>query len=217
MSIRVLLAEDHAIVREGLRSLLESADGMHVVAEAANGRDAVALASEHAPDVVVMDVMMPGLNGIEATRRVRRECPATKVVALSMHAERVFVTEMLRAGASGYLLKDCVFDELARAICAVASGRSYLGEGVAGVVVDALLDGGRDGKGTLYRLLTAREREVLQLVAEGRSTRDIAGLLHVSVKTVETHRRRIMGKLDLHSVAELTRYAVQQGLTKLAV
>jgi DNA-binding NarL/FixJ family response regulator len=216
MSIKVLLADDHRVFREGLRALLEKSADIRVVGEAENGRAAVRLTRDLAPDVIVMDVSMPELNGIEATRQISSRLPSTKVVALSMHADRRFVTEMLKAGARGYLLKDCTCEELVTAIRTTAAGKTYLSPAVADEVVKAYLsqapesDSGPDGTA-----LTDRQREVLQLLAEGHTTRQIALRLHVSIKTVETHRHQIMDKLNIHSVAELTKYAVREGLTSL--
>ncbi len=215
MSIRILLADDHKITRQGLRSLLDKEFDMEVVAEAEQGRTAVRLVRELLPDVVIMDVSMPDLNGMEATRQIVGEFSNIKIVALSMHSDSLFVTEMLRSGASGYLLKDCAFEELARAIRTVVAGKTYLSPSISGVVVDDYLH--RLSKAVLSgsEVLTDREREVLQLLAEGKSTKQIALKLHISVKTVETHRRQIMDKLDIHTVAELTKYAIRKGLTSL--
>ena len=215
MSIRIVLADDHHIVRDGLRSLLEEQGDMEVIAEAENGRDAVALAAELRPDVVVMDVGMPDLNGMEATRQVLKRARGTRVVALSMHSDRRFVAGMLEAGASGYVIKDAAFEELARAIRAVVDGRTFLCPAVAGVVVGDYLNRRAAGEPAPARPLTPREREVLQLLAEGSATKQIAARLGVSVKTVETHRSRIMAKLNIRSVAELTKYAIREGLTSL--
>lgn len=215
MTIRVLIADDHTIMRAGLRSLLEKEDQIEVVAEAENGRRAVQLAVEHEPDVVVMDVSMPDLNGIEATSQVLESLPEAKVIALSMHTDKRFVMGMLRAGASGYLLKDCASQELANAIVSVASNKKYLSPDIAGVVIEDSLYGVQQEGETVSSLLSAREREVLQLIAEGWSTKQIAAHLYVSVKTIETHRRQIMKKLDLHNIAELTKYAIREGLTSV--
>jgi DNA-binding NarL/FixJ family response regulator len=215
MTIRVLIADDHTIMRAGLRSLLEKENQIEVVAEAENGRRAVQLAVEHEPDVVVMDVSMPDLNGIEATSQVLENLPEAKVIALSMHTDKRFVMGMLRAGASGYLLKDCASQELANAIVSVASNKKYLSPDIAGVVIEDSLYGIQQEGETVSSLLSAREREVLQLIAEGWSTKQIAAHLYVSVKTVETHRRQIMKKLDLHNIAELTKYAIREGLTSV--
>ena len=234
--MKVLLADDHRIVREGLKSLLSSQPDLEVVAEASDGRQAVEMARELSPDVVVMDVAMPQLNGIEATRQLAADENGMKIVALSMHSDRRYVSEALKAGASGYVLKDGAFDELISAIRAVVSDRVYLSPRVAGVVVEDYVrrlptrgsngngNGGAAHAGTedphaarrgAFDTLTPREREVLQLMAEGYATKEVAHRLQVSVKTVETHRRQIMDKLDMHSVAELTKYAIREGLTTL--
>lgn len=215
MTIRVLIADDHTIMRAGLRSLLEKEDQIEVVAEAENGRKAVQLAVEHKPDVVVMDVSMPDLNGIEATSQVLESLPDAKVIALSMHTDKRFVMGMLRAGASGYLLKDCASQELASAIISVASNKKYLSPDIAGVVIEDSLYGGQQEGESVSSMISAREREVLQLIAEGWSTKQIASHLYVSVKTIETHRRQIMKKLDLHNIADLTKYAIREGLTSV--
>jgi two-component system response regulator NreC len=214
MGLRILLVDDHQIVRQGLRTLLEKELDMEVVAEAGDGRAAVRLTREVSPQVVIMDVAMPDLNGIEATRQIVTEFPHVKVIALSMHADRRFVANMLKAGASGYLLKDAAFEELAQAIRTVAANRTYLSPAVSDIVVKDYLKGPKE-EATAFSLLTAREREVLQLLAEGKSTREIADCLYVSVKTVETHRQQIMSKLDIRSVAELTKYAIREGLSSL--
>lgn len=215
MSIKILLADDHKITRQGLRSLLEKEPDMEVVAEAEEGRTTVRLARELLPDVVVMDVSMPDLNGMEATRQIRAELPNVKVIALSMHSDNLFVSEMLKSGASGYLLKDCAFEELARAIHVVVEGKTYLSPAISGVVVDDYLHHLTKTESPGFKVLTDREREVLQLIAEGNSTKQVALKLHISVKTVETHRRQIMSKLNIHTIAELTKYAIRQGLTSL--
>ncbi len=215
MSIRILLADDHKITRQGLRSLLEKQQDMEVVAEADNGRNAVRLAGEIAPDVVIMDLTMPDLNGVEATRQIVADSPDVKIIALSMHSDSLFVTEMLKSGAAGYLLKDCAFEELAKAIRIVLDGKTYLSPSISGVVVEDYVHRLSKVEFSGPEILSDREREVLQLMAEGHSTKQIAIKLHISVKTVETHRRQIMGKLDIHTVAELTKYAIRKGLTSL--
>jgi len=216
MNIRVLLVDDHKIMRAGLRSLLAQHQELEVVGEAENGRRAVQLVAEIQPQVVVMDVSMPDLNGIEATRQMVAALPAVKVLGLSMHSDKRFVIGMLQAGAAGYLLKDCATEELASAIRAVAAGQSYLSPAVTGLIIEDCLGRTPSPAAAISpAILSSREREVLQLIAEGSSTRDIASRLFVSVKTVETHRRQIMKKLDLYTVADLTKYAVREGLTSL--
>jgi len=215
MSIRILLADDHRITRQGLRSLLDEQSDMEVVAEAEEGRTAVRLVRELLPDVVIMDVSMPDLNGMEAARQIKGEFSNVKMVALSMHSDSLFVTEMLRSGASGYLLKDCAFEELAGAIRTVVAGKTYLSPSISGVVLDDYLHRLSKADFSGSDVLTNREREVLQLLAEGKSTKQIALKLHISAKTVETHRRQTMNKLDIHTVAELTKYAIRKGLTSL--
>jgi two-component system, NarL family, response regulator LiaR len=214
MTIRILLAEDHAIVRQGLRELLNRQEGMSVVAEADNGRTAVALIRQHNPDVAIVDIGMPELNGTEATRAITAGDTGTRVIALSMHNDPRFVERMFQAGARGYVLKGGEFKELMDAIRAVMRGEIYLSPQIAGVVVRGFLGGG-GAKNPGYAVLTRREREVLQLVAEGRTTKEMAAQLGVSVKTIEACRSHIMAKLDLHSIAELTKYAIREGLTSL--
>jgi DNA-binding NarL/FixJ family response regulator len=216
MAVRILLADDHKIVRDGLRSLLEKQQGMEVVGEAENGRRALELAQQKKPDVVIMDVSMPDLNGIEATRQMLADQPRVRVIALSMHSDRRLVAGMLQAGASGFLLKYCAFDELARAINTVMSNQPYLSPRIAGTVIQDYVRRITPSESpTSDALLTTREREVLQLLAEGWSTKKIGSHLHVSVKTVETHRRQMMDKLGLHTIAEITKYAIREGLTSL--
>lgn len=215
MTRRVVLADDHEMMRAGLRSLLAKECELEVVGEASDGRQAVELVTQHAPDLAILDIGMPNLNGIEATRQIRATVPKTKVIALSMHASAQYVSRMLEAGASGYLLKDSAYEELLQAIKAVSSGNVYLGKGIAGVVVDDYVRRIGATPEVEAAKLTAREREIAQLIAEGRSTKEIAGQLHVSVKTVETHRQHIMEKLKIDNVAELTKYAIREGLTEL--
>ena len=211
MATRVLVADDHKIVSRGLRSLLEKQPDMEVVGEAPDGRAVIKLVEKSAPDIIIMDIQMPDLNGVEATRRVKEISPRTRIIALSMHKESRFVNEMFKAGADGYLLKECAFEEMPLAIRTVLSGKRYISPEVAGVVIDAYVSGQPASES--QSILTAKEREVLQLLAEGYTTKQIAGRLYVSVKTVETHRQHIMAKLKLHSVAELTKYAIREGLT----
>jgi two-component system response regulator NreC len=215
MFTKILIADDHQIVRQGLRFLLEKESDLKVVAEADNGRTTVRLARELNPGVIIMDVAMPELNGIEATRQIIAESPATKVIALSMYADRRFVVNMLKAGASAYLLKDCAFEELIRAIRVVLAHKTYLSPGVTDILVKDCQMGIPMNEISAFALLTPREREVLQLMSEGNSTAKIADRLHVSIKTVESHRQQLMQKLNLRSVAELTKYAIREGLTSL--
>jgi two-component system response regulator NreC len=206
--IRILLADDHTVVRQGFRFILSAQPDMEVVAEAANGRDAVGECSRLKPDVAVMDVSMPELNGIEATRRLQEVSPHTRVLALSMHKDAVYVREILRAGASGYLLKESIDSDLLAAVRAVASGQGYLSPAVS----ESVLSDYRKHVTDPIDLLTSREREVLQMIAEGRTNKEIANTLNLSVYTVEAHRGRIMEKLNLHSTGELVRFAVRKGL-----
>lgn len=215
MSIRILIVDDHKITRQGLCSLLENQTDMEVVGQAQDGRIAAQLAKELLPHIVIMDVSMPGLNGMQATRQIVNEFEDIKVIALSMHSDTLFVSEMLKSGASGYLLKDCAFEELVNSIRAVVAGKVYLSPSISGVVVDDYLHKLSKKGASASEVLTDREQEVLQLMAEGKSTKEIALKLHISVKTVETHRRQIMNKLGIHNVAELTKYAIRKGLTSL--
>jgi DNA-binding NarL/FixJ family response regulator len=215
MSIKILLADDHKIMRDGLRVLLQMQSDMEVVAEAETGRAAVRLARKISPDVVIMDINMPDLNGMEAARQIISEASGVKILALSMHSDKRFVMGMLKAGVSGYLLKDCAFDELALAIRTVISHQTYLSPKIAGTVVKDYLDQISQDDETVFSILTGREREVLQLIAEGKSTKEIAFHLNLSVKTIESHRRQIMHKLNIHSTAELTKFALMEGLTCL--
>jgi two-component system response regulator NreC len=210
--MRILLADDHSMFREGLKKLLETNADFEVVGEASDGRQAVEMAMQYSPDVVLMDVSMPGLNGVEATRKILIDQPQTKVVGLSMHTDRRYPSELLRAGAAGYLPKDGSFDELEHAVRAVYAGEVYLSPRLSAQNGDG---NGESGVTSVFDRLTAREREVLQLMAEGQATKEIAATLHVSVKTVETHRRQIMEKLNIYSVAELTKYAIREGLTSI--
>jgi two-component system response regulator NreC len=216
MSLTILIVDDHKILRQGLRTLLAREADMEVLAEAEDGREAVRLVRELSPQVVIMDVGMPDLNGIEATRQILQESPETKVIALSMHSDRRFVTNMIKAGASGYLLKDSAFEELATAIRVVMARKTYLSHEIAHVVIkDYVQGGGSKDDQSVFSVLSPREREVLQLMAEGKTNRQIAETLNVSLKTVETHRQQIMNKLEIHNIVELTKYAIREGLASL--
>ena len=206
--IHILLADDHAVVRQGFKMILAAQPDMEIVGEAGNGREALDLAGQLQPDVIVMDVAMPELNGIEATRRVADVSPRSRVLALSMHKDSVYVREILRAGARGYLLKDSVSSDLLAAVRAIARGEGYLSPGVS----DAVLNDYRRHVTDPIDLLTSREREVLQMIAEGKTNKDIATVLNLSVYTVDAHRGRIMEKLNVHSVTDLVRFAVRCGL-----
>lgn len=214
MTIKVLLADDHQIIRDGLCSLLTNEPDIEVVGEANDGRAAVEMTQRLKPDIVVMDITMPGLNGIEATRQVRAISGDIKVLALSMHADKRFVAGVLHAGASGYVLKNCAFKELVQAIHTVAVNQTYLSPTIADIVVESYVRHSPLPASSLS-VLTPREREVLQLIAEGLTLKNVAATLCVSPKTIETHREQIMRKLNASSVAELTKYAVREGLTSL--
>jgi DNA-binding NarL/FixJ family response regulator len=210
--MRVVLADDHRMMRDGLRAVLERA-GVQVIAEAGNGREAVAEVRRVQPDVVIMDVGMPELNGIDATRRLAAEMPLAKVIALSMNADRRYVIAMLEAGAVGYVLKNSASEELLVALQAVTRGETYVSPAVAGGVVNPATHLGAPGRPARERPLSAREREVLQLIAEGKSSKEIGVTLGIAVTTVETHRRQLMDKLNLRTIAELTKYAIREGMT----
>jgi len=213
--IRILIVDDHSIVREGLRALIERQAHMEVVGEAENGQEAVSLAEELEPDLVVMDINMPGLNGIDATRKIRGMLPESKVIALSMHTGKRYVTEVLRAGASGFLLKYSASKELIPAIESVIKNKPYLSSGLDALVIQAFVEQFSLSQKPERSELTSREREVLQLIAEGHSTKSIAAQMFVSTKTIETHRSKLMKKLDIHSIAALTKYAIREGFTTL--
>jgi two-component system, NarL family, response regulator NreC len=209
--IRVLLADDHGIVRKGLRSTIESEGGYEVVAEAANGREAVRLAQQLKPDIAIMDIAMPQLNGIDATEQIMKLSPATKVLVLSMHADESYVIRVLAAQARGYLLKDSAEVDLLPALRSVQQGRPYFSPKVTEVLLEDYMRYLRQrGLQDTYDLLTAREKQVLQLLAEGNSNKDVANLLNLGLSTVDTHRTNLMQKLNLHSTAELVLYAVRK-------
>ena len=215
MKIKILLADDHKIIREGLRALIERQSDMEVAAEAEDGLETVKLARKLSPDIVIMDIGMPGMNGIDATRQIVAEGNNIRVIALSMHSDRRFVLQMLKAGASGYLLKDSAFEELVIAIHTIMKKQPYLSPKVTDVMVKEYLHNLSKNESTAFSILTVREREVLQLIAEGKSTKQIASILNISVKTIETHRQQVMEKVGVHSIAELTKYAIREGLTSL--
>jgi DNA-binding NarL/FixJ family response regulator len=216
-NIRVVIADDHTLVRAGIRALLDSLPETEVVAEAGDGRDALRLIDRLRPDVILMDVAMSGMNGLEATTRISRDFPESRVIILSMHANEEYVIRALRAGAAGYMLKDAAISELELAVKTVAAGQTYLSPAIARHVADYVQRVGGDSPMAPsppdpYERLTPRQREILQLIAEGATTQDIAQTLKVSVKTVETHRAQLMDRLDLHDVASLVRYAIRVGL-----
>lgn len=214
MTVRILLVDDHGLMREGLRAILEKEADYEIVGEASGGREAVRLAAEVEPDIVIMDVAMKDLNGIEATRQIRAHDPGAVVVALSSHSDPRYVTAILRAGASGYVLKSNAYSQLKKAVQSVRVGRTFLCEEVSGAVIDAVRRPQAENA-SAYERLGAREREVLQLLAEGQTSSEIAKQLHIATSTVETHRRNLMRKLDLHGIAELTKYAIREGLTEI--
>ncbi len=215
--IKIVLADDHKILREGICSLVKGFPDMEVIGEAADGRAVLKLLEDLSPDIVIMDISMPDLNGIDATRRITADHPKVKVIALSMHYDKQFVSEIFKAGASGYLLKDCAFDELEHAIRVVIDNKTYVNPQIASLVVESLVSQpSAINTGTQsFSLLTEREREVLQLIADGNSTKQIASQLNVSAKTIESHRRQVMGKLNIRNVAELTKFAIREGITSV--
>jgi DNA-binding NarL/FixJ family response regulator len=215
--IKIVLADDHKILREGICSLVKGFPDMEVIGEAADGRTVLKLVKDLSPDIVIMDISMPDLNGIDATRRITAEHPKVKVIALSMHYDKQFVSEIFKAGASGYLLKDCAFDELEHAIRVVIENKTYINPQIASLVVESLVNqpSAINNGSQSYSLLTEREREVLQMISEGNSTKQIASKLNVSAKTIESHRRQVMGKLNIRNVAELTKFAIREGITSV--
>ena len=213
--MRILIADDHGVVREGLKVLIENQADMEVVGEAEDGMVVVRLAKELLPGVVIMDISMPNLNGIDATRLILHENPDTKIIALSMYFNKAFVMEMLKAGALGYVLKSCLFDELVRAIWAVVANEHYLSSRITGILIEDYIHYPSAGKAATSERLTGRERATLQLLAEGHSVKQIALRLNISYKTADANRHRIMDKLGVSSVAELTKYAIREGLTSV--
>lgn len=215
MAIRIILAEDHKIMLEGLRSLIGKQSGITVIGEAGSGRMAVKLALELLPDIVIMDITMPDLNGIEATYQITSELQDTKVIILSMHDDKLYVIKAFKAGALGYLLKKSTFDELICAVQTVNNSEIYLSPGITDIVIENFVHSLSNNKSLSSSLLTDRECEVLRLIAEGKSTKEISLSLYVSIKTVEVHRKNIKDKLGIYNVAELTKYAIREGLTSL--
>jgi DNA-binding NarL/FixJ family response regulator len=212
--LRILLADDHTIVRQGLRKVLEEQPDWHVVAEAGDGRDAVRQAEQHNPDVAIIDVAMPLLNGIEVTRQLARRTPNVRVLVLSMHADEAYVTKVLEAGAAGYMLKDSADVDLFQAVGAVSQGKTFFSPAVARLMQSEHARPRSDAAIDRYETLSEREREIFQLVAECLTNKEIASMLSISLSTVETHRGRIMEKLDLHSAAEIALYAVRRGIIR---
>lgn len=210
--IRIILADDHLLIRASLKSLMAEFTGVEVVGEAGDGREAIELIAKHQPNLAIMDITMPGLNGLEATRRVVKEHPQVRVVVLSQHADETHVLQALRAGASGYVLKGSAPRELEMAIQAVARGEIFLSPAISKHVIEVYLTKAADGQANSLDLLTPRQREILQLIAEGKSSKRIAQLLDASVKTIESHRASLMDRLDIHDVAGLVRYAIRHGL-----
>ena len=213
--ITVVIADDHMIVRDGLRSLLERQPDMEVVAEADNGRAALQHAKELSPDVVIMDIGMRELNGIDATRQLVKMSPKVKVLALSMYSDKRFIRGMLKAGASGYMLKDSAFKELTDAIRVIVGDKIYISPSVSSIVLEDYLEHSSEKESSTRSLLTVRELEVLQLLAEGKSTKQIALSLSISVKTIESHRNRVMQKINVSNIADLTKYAIREGIISL--
>lgn len=210
-TIRVLMAEDHALVRAGLYALLKGVAGIEIIAETGDGQEALRLILDHRPDVALLDISMPGLNGLEVLARAREECPDVRVIILSMHANEEYMRQALRTGAAGYVLKDASAADLEQAIKAVARGEPYLSPTISKRVIDEY-SRSRAGEPSPLELLTSRQREILQLIAEGHATKDIAHILNLSAKTVETHRAQLMERLDIHDVPGLVRYAIRIGL-----
>ncbi len=213
--ISIILVDDHVIMRDGLRNLLKEENDLEVVGEADNGRDAVKIILEKKPDIVIMDIAMHGMNGIEATRQIKKENSNIKIIALSMHSERQIVVGIFRAGASGYLLKDSTSAELVEAIRIVYLGGKYISQKISDIVLQEISYEKKDSEEIGIEVLTNRESEILQLISEGNSTKRIAEVLFISPKTVESHRANIMDKLNIHNLPELTKYAIRTGLTSL--
>ena len=214
MKLKILLADNNKLFREGLISLINQKSGLEVISEASNGREAVQLAKQLSPDIVILDINMPELNGIDATRQIKSYSPDIKIIALSMYSDKRFIKEMLKAGGNGYVFKNCAFDELLIAIDIVMAGKIYLSHVITAAIVEDFTSA-VDSFIAPGQSLSEREREVLQLIAEGNSTKDIASTMCLSPKTIESHRKNIMDKLEIHNVAELTKFAIREGLTSL--
>jgi DNA-binding NarL/FixJ family response regulator len=213
--MKIILADDHTIVRKGLAKLINDEPDMEVIGEAGDGREALKLMQKHNPDMVIMDINMPEMNGVIATRQISTEFPRIKVLALSMHSDAHFVASALKAGVAGYLLKDCAVKEMVCAVRDIMNGKHYLDPSLDSPEISAFMREGNDGGKKLHALLSNRELQVLQLITEGKNTKEIALTLFLSIKTIESHRKHIMDKLNIHSIAELTKYAVREGLTSV--
>jgi two-component system, NarL family, response regulator NreC len=213
MSIKIILADDHTMLRHGLSTSFEQVKDVEVIGQATNGHSVIEMVKDLSPDVVVMDICMPELNGIEATRTITKDYPNVKVIGLSMHESDKYIREMFRAGACGYLLKNCPFEELIEAIKTVIGGKTYISPSIGNMVIKDYTSPQQESE-SAFSVLSQREREVLQLFAEGKTTKQIAGSLFISPKTVEAHRLRIMNKLNIDNIAQLTKYAIQEGLTQ---
>ena len=213
MSIRIILADDHTIIRYGLCRSFQQVPDIDVIGQAEDGISTVKLVSKMSPDVVVMDISMPELNGIDAARQIHKDAEDIKIIALSMHSNSRYVKEMFRAGASGYLLKNCQFEELVKAVRIVAEGRTYISPSISDLVVEGFISKCHDEIDSVFSLLSQREREVVQLLTEGKTTKQAARYMHISPKTVEVHRSKIMHKLHIDNIVQLTKYAIQEGLT----
>lgn len=215
MAIKILLADDHAIVRDGLQKSLQQEEDMEVIGQAKDGLSTIQLVREISPDIVIMDISMPDINGMDTCREIIRDFPNVKVIGLSMHSAKKFVSEMFKAGAAGYLPKNCEFEELTSAIRMVMSGKTYMSPSITDVVVDNFVRTSPEENNSVFYTLTKRERQVLQLMSEGKTTKQIGQSLHISPKTVEAHRLRVMEKLNINNVAQLTKYAILEGLTSV--
>lgn len=215
MSTKIMIVDEHKILREGLSTLISKQPDMEIIGEATDGREALELVAKLSPDLILMDVTMPNLNGIEATRKIKSKNADIEIIALSLHSDRRYVLGMIDAGASGYLLKECAFDELVRAINIVMNGKKYLSPQISNILIEEYAKKTSQDKLSIYLKLTPRETEILQLIAEGKNTKEISNRLNISIKTVETHRRHIKKKLNANSIADLTKIAIKEGLISL--